>query len=61
MNIRIIPYFDEHPRSYFRELRNKFLGKILKFFEVDADLDPGIIFTLDPGSGMGKIRIRDLG
>jgi hypothetical protein len=35
---------DEQPRSYFRELRNNFLGKILKFF-VDAN----------PGSGMEKI------
>jgi hypothetical protein len=32
---------------------------ILKFF--DADPDPGIFLTLDPGSGMGKIRIRDSG
>ncbi len=31
---------DEHPGSYFRELRNNVLGlKILKFF--DADPDPG--------------------
>ncbi len=34
-----------------------FYVKILKFF--DADADPGIFLTLDPGSGMGKIRIRD--
>ncbi len=31
--------------------------KILKF----SDEDPGIFFTLDPGSGMEKIRIRDPG
>jgi hypothetical protein len=30
---------DIHPGSYFRELRNNFLGKILKFF--DADPNPG--------------------
>ncbi len=30
---------------------------MLKLF--DADADSGIFFTLDPGSGMGKIRIRD--
>ncbi len=30
---------------------------ILKFF--DADADPGIFLTLDPGSGMEKNRIRD--
>jgi hypothetical protein len=34
---------DEQPRSYFRELRNNFLGKILKFFDAN------------PGSGMEKI------
>jgi hypothetical protein len=33
--------------QYFRELKNKFLGKILKFFDAD------------PGSAMEKIRIRD--
>jgi hypothetical protein len=41
---------DEQPESYFLELSNHFLGvKILKFFDAD------------PGSGMVKIRIRDLG
>jgi hypothetical protein len=41
---------DEHPRSFFRELRNSFFGlKIFKFF--DADPDPGsrIFSALDPG------------
>ncbi len=38
---------DEQPRSYFRELRNNFLG--LKNLNSDAD----------PGSGMEKVRIRD--
>jgi hypothetical protein len=38
---------DEQPGSYFRELRNNFWVKILKFFDVD------------PGSGMENIRIRD--
>jgi hypothetical protein len=33
---------DEQPRSYFPELRNHFLGLILKFFDAD------------PGSGMEK-------
>jgi hypothetical protein len=32
---------------------------MLKFFDADADADPGFFLTLDPGSGMGKIRIRD--
>jgi hypothetical protein len=42
---------DEHPGTYFRELRNNFLGlKILKFF--DTDLGSGIFLTLDPGSRM---------
>jgi hypothetical protein len=44
----------EHPGSYFRELRNNFRVKILKFFDTDAD--PGIFLTLDPG--WKKIRIR---
>jgi hypothetical protein len=34
-----------------------FWVKILKFF--DTDPGSGIFLTLDPGSGMGKIRIRD--
>jgi hypothetical protein len=34
---------DEHPRSYYRELRNKFYRlKILKFFDVDPDPGCGI-------------------
>ncbi len=45
----------EHFGSYFRELRNTFWVKILKFF----DAGPGIFKTLDPGSGMEKILIRD--
>jgi hypothetical protein len=44
---------DEHPGSYFLELRNHFSGffgvKILKFFDAD------------PGSGMKTVRIRDPG
>ncbi len=38
---------DEQPGSYFRQLRNNFWVKILKFFDVE------------PGPGMEKIRIRD--
>ncbi len=38
---------DEQPGSYFIERRNRFLGKILKFFDAD------------PGYGMETIRIRD--
>jgi hypothetical protein len=43
--------------SYFRELRNNFLGEKLKFF------DPEIFLTLDLGARIrdGKIRIRDQG
>ncbi len=34
--------------EYFRELKKQFFGaKILKFF--DANADPGIFLTLDPG------------
>ncbi len=40
-------------------LETNFLFKILQFFDTDTDPDPGIFFTLDPGSGMEKIRIRD--
>jgi hypothetical protein len=52
---------DEHFGSYFRELRNKYLVKILKFFDVDPG--SGNILTLDPGSGIrnGKNRIWDPG
>jgi hypothetical protein len=38
---------DKQPGSYFRELRNNFWVKILKFFDAD------------PGSGMEKILIRE--
>jgi hypothetical protein len=40
---------DEQPGSYFRELRNNFWVKILKFLDAD------------PGYGMEKIKIRDQG
>jgi hypothetical protein len=46
--------------GYFRELINNFL-KILKFFDADPDRGSGIRNLFDPGSGMGKIRIRDPG
>jgi hypothetical protein len=50
---------DEHFRFHFRELRNNFLvSKILKFFDADPDPGSGFFLTLDPGSGMEKIRIR---
>jgi hypothetical protein len=51
---------DEHPGSYFRELRNNFWVKRLKFF--DADADPGFFLTLDPGwkkFRSGEIDIPD--
>jgi hypothetical protein len=44
---------DEQPGSYFLELRNHFLCvKIYKILE---------FFDADPGSGMEKSQIRDLG
>ena len=47
---------DEYFGSYFRELRNNFLGYrtfiVLKFFHADANSDPRIFLTLDPGSGI---------
>jgi hypothetical protein len=48
----IIRIRDELPGSYFRELRNNFGVKILKF----SNADPG---RKKFGSGMEKIRIQD--
>ena len=45
------------PDHISESLETIFEVKILKFFDVDAD--PGIFLTLDPGTGMEKIRIRD--
>jgi hypothetical protein len=50
---------DQHPGSYFLELRNNFWVKILQFFDADPYPDPGI-FSLwirdgknsHPGSGI---------
>jgi hypothetical protein len=53
---------NEHPESYFRELRNNYFGlKILKF--LDADRDPGseIFLIVDSGSGLEKFGIREPG
>jgi hypothetical protein len=58
---------DEQPGTYFLELRNHFLGvKILKFFDADPGwkkVGSGIRDgkKSDPGSEMGKSRIRDPG
>jgi hypothetical protein len=51
-----IPIQNEHPGSYFRELRQFFCFKILtgKFFGADPDPGSGIFLTVDPGSGMEK-------
>jgi hypothetical protein len=50
---------DKQPGSYFLELRNHFLVKILKFCE--AVPGSGILDRnkSDPGSGMEKSLIRD--
>ncbi len=45
------------PNHNSESLETIFWVKILKFF--DTDSDPGIFLTLDPGSEMEKIRIRD--
>jgi hypothetical protein len=45
------------PDHISESLETLFCVKILTFF--DADEDPGIFPTLDPGSGMEKIRIQD--
>jgi hypothetical protein len=45
----------EHPRSYFRELKNYFWGlKTLKSSCADPDPGSEIFLTLDPVSGMEK-------
>jgi hypothetical protein len=59
--IRIRDVRDEHPGSYFRELRNQVGFKIVKFFDADPDPGYGIFLILNSGSGMEKIRIRDPG
>ena len=47
---------DEHPGSYFRELRKKIFGlKIPKFCYADPDPGSGIFLTLDPLAGMEKL------
>jgi hypothetical protein len=48
--------WDEHPRSYFRELRLIFGLKILKFFDADPDPGSGILWSWIRD---GKIRIRN--
>jgi hypothetical protein len=40
---------DEQPDYDFRELKNIFGLKILKFFDEDPDPGSGIFSTLDPG------------
>jgi hypothetical protein len=42
-------------------LETIFWVKILKIFDADPDPGSGIFLTLDPGSGMEKIRIRGSG
>ena len=46
-----------NPDHISESLKTIFWVKILKFF--DADPGYGIFLTLDQGSGMEKIRIRD--
>jgi hypothetical protein len=38
-----------NPDHISESLETNFRVKILKFLDADADLDPGIILTLDPG------------
>ncbi len=44
-----IRVLDEHPESYFLELRQFFGLKILKVFYADPDSGSGIFLTLDLG------------
>jgi hypothetical protein len=46
------------PDHISESLETRFWGKILKFFDTDAN--PVIFLSLDPGSGMEKIRIQDI-
>jgi hypothetical protein len=54
---------DKHPVPGYHISESSetiFWVKILKFFDEEADPeDPGIFKTLDPGSWMENIRIRD--
>jgi hypothetical protein len=52
---------DEHPGSYFRELRNSFLVENTSILLWGSGSGIRNLLTLDPGSEIrdGKIRIRD--
>ncbi len=52
---------DEQPGSYFRELRNNFWVKTLKFFEADPDQGSRIRNLFDPGSGIQDGKKSDPG
>ncbi len=44
---------NEHPRTFFRELRNSYFSlKILKFFDADCESGPEIVLALDPGANI---------
>ncbi len=47
------------PDHIFESLEPNFWVKILKFFDADSDPGSGICLTLEMGSRMEKIRIRD--
>jgi hypothetical protein len=44
---------DEHPRSFFQELRSRFFG-LKKMLQKFFDADPGYGIFFDSGSWMGK-------
>jgi hypothetical protein len=46
------------PDHFSESLETVFWVKILQFFDADPDPVSGILSTLDPGSGMGKIRVH---
>jgi hypothetical protein len=50
-----------NPDHISESLETIFWFNILKFFDADPDLRSEIFLTLDPGSGMEKIRIRGSG
>ncbi len=48
-----------NPDNIFESVETIFWVKILNFFDADPDPGSGIFLTLDSGSEIEKIRIRD--
>jgi hypothetical protein len=50
----------EKSRYISESLETFYFDKILKFFDADANPDPGSGNLIDPGSGMERVRIRNV-